>query len=446
MSSDDRQSSSPKRIVGSIDAVGLIVGIVIGAGIFRIPSLVAGNAASTSMVYLAWILGGVVSLLGGIVYAELASTYPHAGGDYYYLRRAFGSRLSFLFGWARLSVIQTGSIASVSFIAGDYVSQVVSLGKYSSAIYAAVIIVAFTGLNILGVRQGTGTQNVLTAIEVLGILLVVFAGLAVASPQAAAASANPSPSFGLMMVFVLFTYGGWNEAAYVSGELRDVQRNMARVLVLSILLITSLYVSINWAYLHALGLDGVAKSGQVAADLMRPSFGETGAKTISILVAIAALTTVNATVFTGGRSSYAFGGDFREFNFLGRWNPQTGTPVNGLLLQGAIALALVVLGVFTTQGFAAIVEYTAPVFWFFFLMTGIAFFVLRSRDAARSRPFRVPLYPIPPILFCLTCIYLLRSSLLYTGKGALVGVAVLLIGAVLSLLVNQSTETLRNEN
>ena len=156
---------------------------------------------------------------------------------------------------------------------------------------------------------------------------------------------------------------------------------------------------------------------------------------ISVLIAIDALTTVNASVFTGGRSSYAFGRDFWQFRYLGRWDERTGTPVNGLVVQGAIAMALVLLGVFTQKGFTTIVEYTAPVFWFFFLLTGIAFFVLRVKDAGMSRPFRVPLYPVPPLLFCLMCAYLLQSSLAYTGIGALAGVAVLAVGAVLLLVV-----------
>lgn len=431
---------APKPLVRPIDAVGLTMGIVIGAGIFRTPSLVAANGSSESMVYFAWLLGGVVSLMGALVYAELATAYPDAGGDYYYLRRALGRPPAFLFGWARMTVIQTGSIASACFIFGDYASQILPLGVYSSAIYAGIAIVLLTLLNVIGVRQGTGTQNLLTATEVLGMAFVVAAAFAMVSPQpaAAATSSSSTPSFGLMMVFVLFTYGGWNEAAYVSGELRDVRRNMANVLITSLLLISVLYLAINWAYLHGLGLEGVGKSQQVAADLMQRALGAPGATAISLIVAVAALTTVNATVFTGGRSSYAFGRDFRQFAFLGRWNSRTGTPANGLLLQGVIALGLVALGVFTQQGFQAIVEYTAPVFWTFFLLAGISFFVLRYKDPASNRPFRVPLYPVPPILFCLMCAYLLYSSLAYTGKGALVGVAVLVIGAGLLFFVRPS--------
>jgi len=435
-------NAAPKPIVRPVDAVGLIVGIVIGAGIFRTPSIVAGNAASASSVYLAWLLGGAISLVGALVYAELATAYPNTGGDYYYLSRAFGARLGFLFGWARMSVIQTGSIATVSFIFGDYAGQILSLGKYSSAIYACAAIVVLTALNVKGVRQGTGTQDVLTALQVMGILFLI-AGAFLAGGDAAAAddkSNVSASSLGTMLLFVLFTYGGWNEAAYVSGELRDVRRNMAPVLITSILIITTLYVAMNWAYLHVLGLSGVAASQQVAADVMRRAFGGVGAAAISVVVAISALTTANATVFTGGRSSYALGRDIREFSFLGRWSPRTGTPVNGLLLQAAIAVGLVVLGVITQQGFQTIVEYTAPVFWSFFLLTGIAFFVLRWKDGAMARPFRVPLYPIPPALFCLTCAYLLYSSLAFYRLGALAGVAVLAIGVVLLLFVHPREE------
>ncbi len=422
----------PERAVRPIDAVGLIVGIVIGAGIFRTPSIVAANAASSWAVYLAWLFGGVLSLIGALVYAELATTYPQTGGDYYFLQRAFGTRLSFLFGWARMTVIQTGAITSVSFIFGDYMSRIVSLGALSAPIYAAAAVAVLTAVNIMGVRQGTGTQNILTAVEVVGLLAIIAAGF-VAGPAgpAADASTGDASSVGFMTLFVLFTYGGWNEAAYVSGELRDVRRNMARVLIVSLLVITGLYVAVNWAYLHGLGLSGVAKSEQVAADLVQRAFGETGAQGISVLIAVAALTTANATVFTGGRSSYALGRDFWPFGFLGRWSPRTGTPVNGLLLQGAISLALVVLGVFTRRGFETIVEYTAPVFWSFFLLTGIAFFVLRRKDPAANREFRVPFYPLPPVLFCMMCAYLLYSSLAYTGVGALAGVAVLAVGGLL---------------
>ncbi|MGH7278392.1 MAG: APC family permease, partial [Candidatus Rokuibacteriota bacterium] len=196
-----------------------------------------------------------------------------------------------------------------------------------------------------------------------------------------------------------------------------------------------LYLLVNLAYLHGLGLAGMAQSRALAADLMERSVGGGGARLVSLLIVIAAVTSVNATIFTGARTAYALGRDFRPFAFLGRWHARAGTPVNALLVQGAIALGLVLLGGFMRKGFETMVEYTAPVFWFFFLMTGIALFVLRRREPQVARPFRVPLYPLIPLVFCATSAYLLYSSLVYTGVGALVGVAVLAIGVLVFILM-----------
>lgn len=427
------------------EVVAMTVGIVIGAGIFRTPSLVAANTASTRMVVLAWVLGGVVSLIGALCYAELATAYPHTGGDYHYLRRAFGARLSFLFAWARLSVIQTGSMALLAFVFGDYATQIFSLGEYSSPVYAALVILTLTALNVIGVRQGVRVQNWLTSIEVAGLAAVIVTGLAFAPhspaetsalPAVGGASASPPvAAFGLAMVFVLLTYGGWNEAVYLSAELRDTRRQMGRALICSLLLITALYVLVNWAYLEALGLTGMAQSQAIASEVMRRAFGGHGAALISLLIAISALTSANATLFTGARASFALGRDFPALAFLGRWSERARTPVNALLVQGTAALALVCGGAWTRKGFETIVEYTAPVFWFFFLLTGISLFVLRRKEPQTPRPFPVPLYPFTPLLFCATSAYLLYSSLAYTGVGAFVGVAVLAAGILVLAVV-----------
>ena len=435
-------SAAPKPAVSVVDAIALTIGIVIGAGIFRTPSLVAANASSESVVLLAWVVGGLISFAGALVYAELASTFPHAGGDYHFLTRAFGRRLSFLFAWARISVIQTGSITFLSFVFGDYATTLLPLGEFSSAIYAALIIVVLTIINIMGVRQGTGVQSALTAIEVGGVLLIIAAGMIApaAAPAAATASTPASSSFGVMMVLILRTYGGWNEAAYGTAELRDVKRNMVKTLLFSLLVITTLYVLVNWAYLRVLGLEGAAKSMQVAADVMRLAFGETGAKLIGTLVAISALTSANASIFTGARTSYALGRDFAPFAFLGRWSGANGTPVQALLLQAGVSLTLVLFGALTREGLGAMVDYTAPVFWFFFLLTGISLFVLRRKEPHQERPFRTPLFPIVPLLFCTASAYLLYSSLNYAGKGTIAGIAVLAAGALMLPFVNRQSD------
>lgn len=430
--------ATPRPSLRVIDAVALVVGTVVGAGIFRTPSLVAANSGSETTALLVWVAGGIVSLIGALCYAELTATYPHAGGDYHYLTRAFGRRLGFLFAWARISVIQTGSIALLAYVLGDYASKLVSLGPYSPAIYALVAVIALTALNAIGVEQGKLAQNVLTAVEVLGLLLVVAAGLSVTAPGPAPAGAPAgTTNLGLVMVFVLLTYGGWNEAAYISAEVYEPRRNMVRVLVSSILIVTALYLLVNWAYLHGLGLAGMAASSTVAADVMARWLGSPGAQLVSVFIVVSAITSANATVFTGARSAYALGRDFRVFGVLGRWHPGTRTPVNALAVQGTLACALVCLGAYTRRGFETMVDYTAPVFWLFFLLTGVSLIVLRRTEPHVPRMFRVPLYPVTPIVFCATCAYLLYASLAYTGVGALVGVAVLAVGAVVLAVISR---------
>lgn len=421
--------AAPKPLLTLPDAVALIVGIVIGAGIFQTPALVATQAGSNIAVMLFWLAGGVVSIIGALCYAELATTYPNVGGVYYYLKRAFGRVIAFLFAWARLMVIQTGSITLLAFVFGDYASQIWRLGTFSSAVYATVAITLLTALNIVGLQQGKWTQNLLTVAKVLGLLLVVILGLSVTGnsdpvPTESAASG----SWGLAMVFVLLSYGGWNEAAYISAEIQNRQRNIARSLFWSIGIITAIYLLINFAYLQGLGLANMGKSEAVAADLMRSIWGEPGALLISVLIAICTLGALNATIFTGSRTNYALGQDFSLFGFMGRWQERPSSPTPALVVQAAIALALVVLGTFTRKGFETMVDYTAPVFWFFFLLSGISLLVLRHREPYITRPFRVPFYPLTPLLFCIVCGYLLYSSLVYTNVGALVGVLVVVAG------------------
>lgn len=430
----------PRPTLTLADAVGIIVGIVIGAGIFKTPALVAGNVDSTGMLVLAWILGGLISLIGALCYAELASTYPDAGGDYHFLTRAFGPRLSFLFAWGRLTVIQTGSIALLAFVLGDYASAVLPLGAYSTPLYAAVVVAALTLLQVAGAPKAAFAQNLLTSIEILGVLLVAFVGLfgPSAGPAASVAAASPA-GFGLVMVFVLLTYGGWNEASYVSAEVREPGRNMVRALVVSILVVTALYVVVNVALVRGLGLAGLAASKAPAADLLEKMTGRATAVLVSVMVVVATLTSINATIFTGARSAYAVGRDFRPFRLLGQWHAGRQAPVNALVAQAIIALLLIGVGALTRRGFETMVEYTAPVFWTFILLAGIALFILRRREPGRPRPFRVPFYPVTPLAFCATCAYLLYSSLAYTGLGALLGVAVVAAGAIVLVVTNRAT-------
>lgn len=435
-------AKSPKSTLSVIDGAAVMVGIVIGMGIFGFPALVAGAAGSAEMAMALWAAGGVISLLGALTYAELAAAYPDKGGEYAWLARAFDPKIAFVFGWARMTIIQTGTIAGGGFIIGDYLTEFAPLGAYSPAVYAAIAIIMLTFVQLRGLQVSTTAQNVLAGLLVLVLSAVVAAGFLAPAPAGfpapGASGALDLSGVGFAMIFVLYTYGGWNEAAYLSGEMENVQRDMVRVLMLGITLVTLLYLGVNWAYLHVLGYAGVTESKAVGADLMRAAFGETGALLVTAFVLAAALSTMNGTLFTGGRSGYAVGRDFPPLAFLGRWSGEGGAPTSAILFQAAISLGLVALGAATQKGLQTMVDYTAPVFWLFFLLTGLSVIALRLRDPKAPRPFKVPLYPIAPLLFCAAAGYMLYSSVSYAltqplGIGARVGLLVLAVGVALLL-------------
>ena len=434
-------SGRPSLTVG--DGALFVIGVVVGTGIFKTPSLVAAETQSGTMAMVAWIIGALASLGGALCYAELATTYPHVGGDFHYIGRAFGAAPAGLFAWARLLVLQSGSIAMQAFVVGDYASELYDLGPHSAAIYASVVVAAVTVANAAGLRQGRGIQRVLTSALIIGLLVVIAVGALAppAPPEAMPRQTNGSGGFagmGMALIFVLLTYGGWNEAVYLSAEVgpgdaadarpRAGRRAILRVLVLALAATALLYLAVNLVYLHALGLHAVAGSHAVGATLMRHALGEHGAEALSVLVVIAALSTINATIFTGARTTFALGRCVRPLRFLGRWEAAAGSPRRALLTQGAISLVLVVLGALSRDGFRAMVEYTAPVFWLFLLLGVASLPVLRRKDPALYRPFRVPLYPVTPIVFGLVALAMLYSSVAYAGWGALIGVGTVVLG------------------
>ena len=442
---------TPKPVLSTLDGVVLIVGLVLGAGIFRAPQLVAGGSSNESTFLLLWVVGGVVSLIGALCYAELAAAYPSAGGEYHFLSRAFGARAGFLCAWSRLTVIQTGSIAILAFLVGDYAGSIGWGAKpppWATAVIAAIVVVLLTGLNVAGLRQGTRMQYALTTLEILALLAIITAGIAAvvssnAAPVPQAAAPHTATSgLSLAFIFVLLTFGGWSEAAYLSAEFHDGRRGVVRTLGWGLAVITLLYLLTNAAYLLALGLGGIAQSTAVAADVMRKTIGEWGAVVVSLGVIVAALSSANATMITGARSNYALGRDVSVFRFLSGWHERQAAPKAAFVFQGVVALGLVGFGALTRSGFEAMVAYTAPVFWTILLGTGAALMVLRHREPHTARPFRVPLYPLTPLLFCIVAGYMLHASVAYAGRGALLGLGVMLAGIpVLALARSRSAPT-----
>jgi basic amino acid/polyamine antiporter, APA family len=436
------------------DAVSIIVGIVIGAGIYETAPFVLSNVASPAHAMGVWALGGVLSLIGAACYAELATTYPRSGGDYVYLTRAFGPMTGFLFGWAQLAVILTGSIGMMAFVFADYAA---SLWGASASVMAALAVLAISACNAAGVVAGKTAQNVLSVLKVLGLGAIVVAGLFFGSSAAPAAEgAARSGSFGLAMILVLYTYGGWNDAAFVAADVRDPARNISRALLLGTLLITVIYLLVNLAFMVALGFEGARGAKAIAAEVLARALGPGAGSAMAVLVMISALGAVNGLIFTGSRVYASLGADHRLFRGLATYHPRLGSPLRSLLAQAAVSLAMIlVLGTSAGRsavdrflvtvggspasweghgGFDTLLRCTAPVFWAFFLLTGISLFVLRFKDPERERPFRVPLYPVLPLVFCGTCVFMLYSAIDYAGKLTFIGVVPLLLGVPLYLL------------
>jgi amino acid transporter len=433
-SADDANRPLPLLHPGA--AVALIIGIVVGAGIFKTPSLVAGISGDAGWALVLWLLGALISMAGALCYAELCTAYPNAGGDYHFVRRAFGKDLSFLYAWSRATIINTGSIALLAFVFGDYMSSLIPLGAYSSAVWAVGIVLALTAVNLIGLQASSRMQTALTVVELMGLVAVVVAGLTI-DPSESAGSQwfGPAPApaqWGLCLVFVLLTFGGWNEAAYVSAEVRGGPRAMVGVIVTSLAALAAIYLLVNLALLLGLGLEGLRDSKTAASDLLGMAFGPWAQKVLGLLVAVAALTSINATMVVGSRSNFALGRDWKSLAGLGSWNVRSGSPVAGLWFQAIVSLALIGLGTQQADGFSAMVEFTAPVFWAFLCLVSIALVRLRKVDAGAPRPFRVPLYPVLPLVFGVACAWLTYSSITYAMSQQAVHVSlwVLASGAV----------------
>jgi len=444
--------SAPRRELTLFDSACIIVGIIIGSGIYETTPLIAQNVPGVGWLLAVWLLGGLLSLVGGLCYAELATAYPKEGGDYVYLTRAFGRMPGFLFAWSQLWVVRPGSIGAMAYVFGRYANQLWPLGGAESdhlarMAYAAAAVTLLSAVNVLGVREGKWTQNLLTTIKVVGLLVVCVAGFWFGSTDPlrppVAAEGPGTAGLALAMILVLYTYGGWNEMAYVGAEVCRPEKNILRALLLGIVGVTAIYLAVTGAFLWALGFSGTAASGAVAADVLRQAVGPWGARLISLLICLSALGAINGQIFTGARIYYAMGTEHRLFARLGQWNRWFGTPAWSLAMQAGITLALVIgFGLWAEGAFQAMVEFTTPIFWGFFLLVGVSLFVLRRREPDVPRPYRVPLYPLTPAVFCLSSLTMLYASIRYaieqSSFEAAWAVGLLLIGAVFALFDRRS--------
>lgn len=431
--------------LGTFSGTMLVVGGIIGAGIFLSPAVVAQRVGSASLTLGAWGMGAVVAIIGGFVYAELGARRPHAGGTYVYLRDAFGTFPAFLYGWALFLIMATGAIAAVAMTGANYLAELLQLGAGAGRTLAIALIVLLTILNVLGVSIGAATGNVLTVLKLAAIAMLVIAALLLSPVNPAPAPALAAPltspagftatvmAMGAALVPVLFSFGGWQQTNAVAEELVDPQRTLPRALILGVLIVAATYLLVNVAYLRALGLEGLAASRAPAAETMFVYLGPTGRTLITAGIVTSTVGFLSMVILMSARVYQAMAADGLFFRSMAALHPRTRTPVAALIAQGGVALLLLLTGTY-----GQLLDYVVFADWIFFGSTAASLFVLRQRDDERGvvAPVRSPLHPVGTVLFVAAAVYVVIGSVLSNPGNAARGAGLLLLGVPVYLYWN----------
>ena len=447
----DIQSSPPVRYaarLGLFSGTMLVVGGIIGSGIFLSPSVVAQRVGSASLTVAAWGIGALVAIIGGFVYAELGARRPQAGGTYVYLREAFGTLPAFLYGWALFLIMATGAIAAVAMTGASYLAMLLGWAPEQARAIAIALIVILTLLNVLGVRLGATTGNVLTVLKLSAIAVLVVAALVMSPantlPVATVVATPLVPPQGLTatvvamgaaLVPVLFSFGGWQQTNAVAEELRDPARTLPRALILGVLIVAATYLLVNLAYLRALGVEGLAASSAPAADTMFVYLGPAGHTLITCGIVASTVGFLGMVILMSARVYQAMAADGLFFRSMAALHPKTQTPVGALVAQGAVALVLLLSGTY-----GQLLDYVVFADWIFFGSTAAALFVLRRRDTlgrdASGRDTHgavapvphTPGHPVTTLLFIAAAVYVVIGSVLSNPGNAARGAALLGLG------------------
>jgi basic amino acid/polyamine antiporter, APA family len=413
------------RRLGVWDASMIVVGGVIGSGIFLTPAAIAQQTSSAAEQLLAWAIGGVIALIGALCYAELGARRPAAGGGYVYLREAFGLIIAFVYGWNLLTVNHSGAIAFVATVFAKYSAAAFGVTLSDPGPYAVGVIVFLTGINWFGIRAGALTQNILTVLKLIAISTLIVVGLVARGAPPPAETTTPTSPFALIgaLMPVLFSYGGWYYVNDIAGEIRDPQRNLPRALIFGMLLVAACYLLANVAYLAVLGHDGLAASKAPAADLMRQVLGEPGARLIAAGIAISTLGFCNISVIGAARVFQVMGADGVFFRVAGKLHPRWRSPNIALVLLAVWSCALALSGTFeqllnysTVGDWLGMAAVIATLFWYH-----------RAR-ATETVSFRVPLFPLLPLVFLVVVLWVVAVTTWDHPRDAGMGVLITLAG------------------
>ena len=424
-----KETSKPRRQLGLFDATMLVMGGIIGAGIFANPSEVAHRVHTPFLILGVWVVGGLFAMCGAFIWAELATRLPAAaGGQYVYLREAYHPAVAFVYGWGLLLVTQTGGMAAVAIIFASYFRGLTGAAWTESAV-ASVALLALTGINCFGARAGSNVQSALMLLKIGAIAALVMIGFAFGhgSFKSGALLGQPA-SFGLLksigaaMVPIAFAYGGWQTATFVAGEMRDVRRDLSRGLLMGVAGIVVLYVAVNVACLRVLGPTGLDATTTPASDVMRIALGERGAQWIAAGIAVSTLGFLSQSMLTAPRVYYAMASDSLFFKSVGKLSGKSGAPVVAIVLQGSAAIIIALSGTY-----GEILNFEVTVDFIFFGMTAASLFIFRRRNTgSETVNYRVPGHPFTTLLFVLSCAGIVVSAVIASPRNSTVALCMML--------------------
>ena len=489
------RGDAPVRSLSLLDSVCIIVGTIIGSGIFGTTPLIASNTSGTGQLLWVWVLGGAVAMTGALCFAELMTRFPGAiGGDYVYLKRAFGLPAGFTFAWVAFWIIRPGNIGAMAMIFSQYFVEIVGGGSAGQVAFALLAVVGLSFTNLIGLRSGKVVQNTLTIAKVAGIGLIVLLAViktppvpddgpqqiapAGAEAQTGDTAADDDPevvvtedsdagkesrtegeeggnsNFWFAMVLIMFTYGGWNDIAFVAGEVKKPEKNLVRSIVFGTAAVMVIYLAINWAFLHMLGFEGVSGSGAVATDFTRTAFGADTAwgtrssRLVAALICVSCLGAINGMILTSPRIYFSLGRDIKPLSFLARLNMRRDAPWQAIILQAVITIGLILLCLRYTNAFEVILAVTAPYFWGFLGATVMSLLIFRyspnvkdDRSETTAPLFKVPLFPLPALFFASVCCAMAWSSINHVINMRYTNVAVivfstLIVGIVVAVVLS----------
>lgn len=426
-----------KKILGFWDSVVIVLAIVIGAGIFRVPAEVAAYLNSGWLIMLAWAAAGIIVFCGTLCYAELSAALPETGGNYIYFKASYGKWLAFLFGWSELTVIRTGSIAAVAFVSAEYLRSFFSFDEFFIKPAAVTIVLLISAVNIFGLHYARNLQRILTAVIVIKLLSVIFLGITSGKGSfahffsTAPAPVNTIPAFGLALIPILWTYGGWHESTFMAGETKEPQKVLPAALLTALGLVILFYLALNFLYIYLIPVAEIARLKLIGSNVLEIICGPAGKKIFEALVIISSVGCVNAMIITGSRITYAMAQDNSFFKYLSGINPVSGGPSRAVIINALWSVVLIWLGAFNKLLF-----FTGILVWLFFGLAGISIFILRKKFPHSQRPYKMRGYPLVPAVFIVACIFLFLNTFLFSLSTSLCGL-LLLAGGIPVYIISQ---------